>query len=162
MQTVKNLKGYDIERIFEMVGVRESYRIIGKYVLTENDIRKGYLHQDKKEEFIAYSDHCLDVHGKNSLGVEIDTPFGIPLSCTMVNEYQNLFVASKGISLSHIANSSCRLTRTVMAVGEGVGVAVSQLIDYGKIDLKKLRKRLRLDKYEKALSGKKLQRVVEK
>ena len=157
LQTEKGLKGYDIVKIADVVGERESYRIKGEYILTENDIRKGYLNQDKREEFIAYSDHCLDVHGENALSVELDTPFGIPLSCTMTNEYDNLFVVSKGISLSHIASSSCRLTRTLMTVGEGVGETVSQLIDGGKIDFKKLRKTLKLDRYERSLAYKRSQ-----
>ena len=55
LQTKKNLKGYDIVKIFDQVGVRESYRIKGKYILTENDIRKGYLNQDRREEFIFMS-----------------------------------------------------------------------------------------------------------
>ena len=124
----KGLKGYEIVKIFNKVGIRESYRIVGDYVLTEKDVRKGFLLQEKRNEFIAYSDHALDVHGDKALGTELDFPFGIPLSCTKTSECKNLFVASKGISLSHIACSSARLTRTIMAIGEGVGEAVSLLL----------------------------------
>lgn len=151
LQTKKGLKGFDIVHIFEEVGVRESYRVKGKYLLTENDVRKGFLHQDKKEEIIAYSDHALDVHGKNALGAEIDFPFGIPLSCTELNECKNLYIASKCISLSHIAGSSARLTRTIMAIGEGVGEAVALRLNKKPINYKKLRHSLKLNKYERFL-----------
>ena len=44
-----------------------------------------------------------------------------------------------------------------MSVGEGVGEAISLLLDDGYIDFKKLRKVLRIDKYEKTLASKKMQ-----
>ena len=46
-----------------------------------------------------------------------------PTACLLPNEYDNLIAASRGASFSHIGASSCRLSRTMMALGEAAGVA---------------------------------------
>lgn len=115
LQKNKNMQGYTIKHIFD-AGVRESYRLNGRKVLTENHIRSG-----EKKDAIAIADHALDVHGKDGMCRELDVPYGIPIDCTMTKEYDNLFVACRGASFSHIASSSIRLTRTMLQLGEGVG-----------------------------------------
>lgn len=39
LQTENGMKGYELMYVSPMAGIRESYRLIGRYVLTENDIR---------------------------------------------------------------------------------------------------------------------------
>ncbi len=160
LQRTKGLKGFKIVKIFDKNGIRESFRIKGKYVLSENEARKGYLKQEKREEFIAYSDHPFDSHGElafdtdgTPLEVELNEPFGIPFSCTQVKEFSNLFVACRGISSTHIVNSSLRLQRTLMCVGEGVGYAVAQLIDSGRVDFPLLQQKLKIKEYERFLES---------
>ena len=155
LQTQKGLKGFKIEKIYNFDGIRESYRIKGVYVLDENQARKGYKSQEKANEFIAFSDHLFDCHGDtydNAAGevldIEIDKPYGIPLDCCRVKEFDNLFAACRGISTTHIVNSSIRLSRTIMCVGEGVGYAICQLLDEGKINYAKLQKTLHIEDYK--------------
>ncbi|MBE6769679.1 MAG: FAD-dependent oxidoreductase [Ruminococcaceae bacterium] len=119
LQKEKGLKGFELVKIFES-GIRESYRLKGKYVLTENDIRRGYPNI-KSEKIVALADHALDVHGNDGMCKELDKPYKIPIECSMVNEFENLFVACRGASFSHIASASVRLTRTMISFGEGVG-----------------------------------------
>lgn len=124
LQREKNMKGYTIKHIYD-AGVRESYRLIGKHVLTENDIRNG---GNGKGRTIAVADHGIDVHGNKRMSSELEKPYEVPLECTMTNEYENLFVASRGASFSHVAQSSVRLVRTIMSIGEGVGEYISEII----------------------------------
>ena len=49
----------------------------------------------------------------------------------MPREVDNLFVASRGASFSHIAAASARLTRTILSLGEGVGEYVAEQINSG-------------------------------
>lgn len=109
---------YKISHIFNMVGVRETYRLIGKHVLTEMDV----LNNRVKDNILCYADHALDTHGKTSTNnkgtIELKEPYGIPKECIQPKEYSNLLVISRGSSFSHIAASSCRLSRTMMALGE--------------------------------------------
>jgi hypothetical protein len=46
----------------------------------------------------------------------------------MTKEFENLFVACRGASFTHIAGSSARLSRTVLSMGEGVGEYISELL----------------------------------
>ncbi len=109
---------YKIAKIFKTDGVRESYRLIGRYVLKEQDVLQGTFN----DSAICYADHALDIHGKNNTkakgAIEISSPYGIPKECVLTKEYNNLIVACRGASFSHIVASSCRLSRTMMALGE--------------------------------------------
>lgn len=124
LQTEKGMQGYTLERIFQ-AGIRETYRLIGKHVLTEKDVRAG---QSPLPSVAAIADHALDIHGKNGMCKELDKPYAIPLECTMTNEFDNLFVACRGASFSHIAGASARLNRTILSLGEHVGEHISALL----------------------------------
>ena len=52
--------------------------------------------------------------------------YGVPYECTLTNEIENLAAESRVISLTHAAVSSCRLQRTIMQIGEGVGKAAAR------------------------------------
>ncbi|MBQ0126211.1 MAG: FAD-dependent oxidoreductase [Clostridiales bacterium] len=114
LQTEKGLSGYALSEIFSMPGIRESYRLVGRRVLTENDVRAGIIPDDS----VAIADHALDSHGESGLK-EIEKPYGIPADCLRPKEYDNLLVACRGASFSHIAASSARLSRTMLSLGEG-------------------------------------------
>ena len=120
LQSEKGLNTYRLLEIYS-AGIRESYRLVGKYVLTENDVRAGILCQPKKGKTAALGDHALDVHGEGGMCRELTYPYEIPIECTETNEFDNLFVACRGASFSHIASASTRLSRTLMSLGEGVG-----------------------------------------
>ncbi|MCK5811265.1 MAG: FAD-dependent oxidoreductase [Clostridiales bacterium] len=126
LATHKGFESKRISHIFPMIGIRESYRLVGQIVLTENDI-----YQDTyKENILCQADHALDTHGKSIVKgkaiVELSKPYGIPKECVLTKEFDNLVVASRGSSFSHIVASSCRLTRTMMALGEGAGKLLYQ------------------------------------
>ncbi len=104
------------------IGIRESYRLKGAYILTENDILDGRM---TFPDLISTCDHPLDLHG--GIGMELTRAYGIPLACLQTKEYDNIFVACRGASFSHIAASSCRLSRTIMTLGEAAGVAAAKL-----------------------------------
>lgn len=127
LQREKNMKGYTLKHIYD-AGIREGYRLRGKYVLTENDLRAGMTCQPKVGRTIAIADHAIDIHGNRRMSGALDIPYEVPLECTMTNEYNNLFVASRGASFTHVAQSSVRLIRTIMSIGEGVGEYISEII----------------------------------
>ena len=120
LQKTGILDGYKISYIYPFVGRREFYRLEGVRVLNENHIREGIKYPNT---YIAYGDHPLDTHGGSSALTQIKEKYGIFYECLLPKEYNNLFVAGKGASFSHIAASSCRLSRTMMALGEAAGVA---------------------------------------
>ncbi len=126
LQREKGMRGYTLTKIFKPA-IREDYRLVGKYVLTENDLLRGILEQERDGNIVAVADHAMDVHGKRGRCSELDMPYGMPVDCAIPQEYSNLFVACRGASFSHIAASSARLTRTMISFGEGVGEYISEI-----------------------------------
>jgi len=127
MQKERGLKGYTLKHIYS-AGIREGYRLVGRYVLREQDVRAGISRQPKLGRTVAIADHALDIHGKKGMCKELAVPYEIPLECTMAKEFDNLFVACRGASFSHIASSSVRLSRTMLSLGEGVGEYIAEKI----------------------------------
>jgi hypothetical protein len=52
-------------------------------------------------------------------------PYGVPFRCLLPVEFDNLAVACRGASFSSVAASSCRLSRTMMQLGQAAGTAAA-------------------------------------
>jgi hypothetical protein len=115
---------YTISWIAPALGVRETARVVGEYILTENDILKGISRQTDPD-IITLADHAMDRHGEGGGCVELREPYGVPYRCLLPKGIDNLLVACRGASFSSIAASSCRLSRTMMALGHAAGVAAA-------------------------------------
>ncbi len=161
MQTDYGFDRYRFKSMFPLVGIRESHRLVGHYVLREQDVRAGLLCQPRREEIIALADHALDTHGERNLRGDkrkhLEQPYGIPYSCLLPAEYDNLIAASRGASFSHIAASSCRLSRTMMALGEAAGVASALALRdgavYADVDVDEIRRQIGIPAFiEKAIN----------
>lgn len=159
LQRKKGFDRYRFRCFFPLVGIRESRRLVGGYVLNENDILAGFLKQDKRDELIAFADHALDIHSRTASkggGIrELNMPYGVPYSCLLTREYENLLVACRGASFSHIAASSCRLERTMIALGEAAGAAAYISIrdnkGFWQINREELRRILKIPEFEEKL-----------
>lgn len=119
---------YDFDRwrltwISPMLGIREGHRLVGRYVLTEHDLNAGLAAQTHPD-IIALADHSVDFHGARP-SRELDGPYGVPFRCLLPVEVENLLVACRGASFSSIAASSCRLSRTMMVLGQAAGTAAA-------------------------------------
>ena len=104
------------------IGVREGRRIIGEYVLTEHDLLAGLSGQQHRD-VIAIADHAMDRHGAGGGCGELTQPYGIPFRCLVPRGPRNVLVASRAASFSSIAASSCRLSRSMMQLGQAAGTA---------------------------------------
>jgi len=126
------LQGYEAFADFEldsfapMLGIRESYRVVGEYVLTQHDLLAGLANQTHPD-LIALADHSMDVHGSGSKHIagDLKAPYGIPFRCLIPKGWQNLLVAGRCASFSQIAASSCRLSRTMIQLGHAAGAAAA-------------------------------------
>lgn len=108
------------------IGVRESRRIIGKYVLTEEDVLKGR----KFDDSICYSAYTIDIHNPAGTGTIIKNLnkgdyYGIPYRCLLPINISNLLVAGRPISSTHEAHSSLRVMPICTAMGEAAGTAAA-------------------------------------
>lgn len=123
-------RAYRFAQAFSMPGVRESWRTVTETILTENEITAG-LSRQKEEGLIALADHAMDRHGEGGGCVELDEPYGIPFGCLVPKGMENLLVACRGAGFSSLAASSCRLSRTMMQLGQAAGTACALAAETG-------------------------------
>ncbi|MDR1279959.1 MAG: FAD-dependent oxidoreductase, partial [Opitutaceae bacterium] len=111
-------------------GKRESLRYAGDHVLTQNDIQNGTDFTD----IVAYGGWPLDDHdsdGSLRKGKPTHTwhpvkcPYGIPLRCLYSKNVDNLFMAGRNISATHLAFCSTRVMATCAVMGQAVGGAAA-------------------------------------
>ena len=144
----EEFRQFGLHSVSPDVGVRESHRVICEYVLTEDDILAGVSREDR-DGVIAIADHALDRHGEKGGAMELKRPFGIPFACLIPRGFGNLLVACRAAGFSSIAASSCRLSRTMMQLGQAAGTACALARDRqtipAAVDLASLRNALRAD-----------------
>lgn len=118
-----------------VAGKRESRRLVGDYVLTENDLRNRNVYPDGT----APTTWSMDLHYPHpenskmfpdapfrSIAKHIQIyPYPIPYRCLYSKNIDNLFMAGRQISVSHVALGTVRLMRTIGMMGEVVGMAAS-------------------------------------
>ena len=129
------------------IGVRESRRIIGNYVLTEEDVLGGR----KFDDGIARGAYDVDVHSPDGAGTVIKhlkpgTSYEIPYRCLVPERVENLLIAGRCISATHVAHSSLRVMPIVTAIGEAAGTAAAlcvwDQVPPAKLDAQLLREQL--------------------
>jgi hypothetical protein len=108
------------------IGVRESRRVIGDYVLTVDDV----LEAVKFEDGIARSRYPVDIHSPTGEGTVIQhLPPGefyeVPYRCLVPKNVDNLLIGSRCISSTHEAHSSLRVMPVVAGIGEAAGIAAA-------------------------------------
>ena len=115
---------------YPWIGVRESRRIIGQHVLTEDDLMTSRRFDDA----IATGCWYLDLHpNKTVVGSANDfnprkvqpEPYDIPYRSLVPQKLENLLVAGRCHSATRGAHASTRVTVTAMAMGEAAGVAAA-------------------------------------
>lgn len=127
-------ENYDLEWVGILPGMREGRRIIGDYVLTENDI----LANRRFDDGIAYGGWAMDVHASGGLYDFnkhpstihcFDGAYEIPYRCYYSRNIKNLMMAGKIISASKLGISSARVMGTCAIGGQAVGTAAAMCIE---------------------------------
>ena len=107
------------------VGVRETRRFGGEYVLTGQDVMGGRHFPDT----IALGSYPVDIHNPDGVGVSFvpiqEPAYSIPFRCLVPMQVENLLLAGRIISATHKALASARVMFTCMATGQTAGVAAA-------------------------------------
>jgi hypothetical protein len=128
---VKNSGKFDsdnltLEWIGNVAGKRESRRLIGDYILNQNDAINHRCFEDS----VCYGGWFFDLHPP--LGIysseefceQISVPlYDIPLRCLYSQNINNLLFAGRDISVTHAALASTRIMNTCALMGQAVGTA---------------------------------------
>lgn len=118
-----------------VAGKRESRRLLGDYILKQDDIDKNVFHEDASFTTTWSIDlHTPDsVNAKKFPGAEFKSetkhiriyPYSVPYRCLYSRNVDNLFMAGRDISVTHVALGTVRVMRTTGMMGEVVGMAAS-------------------------------------
>lgn len=123
------------------VYIRETRRILGKYIMTQKDIEINTT----KEHSIGMGSYALDSHhiqrvvtpdgeliNEGNFTIKIDGPYEIPYESIVPKEKEcaNLLVPVC-VSSSHVAFGSIRMEPVYMVLGQTAGTAASLAIDLG-------------------------------
>lgn len=132
-------KGAFLTWVAYIGGPRESRRLMGDVVLTEEDIvsKRDFpdgcvpstwsidLHYPKKQYAKKFPENpfiSIAVHGK---GVDRAYGYPVPYRCFYSRNVDNLFMAGRCISVTHEALGTVRVMKTCGMMGEVVGKAAS-------------------------------------
>jgi hypothetical protein len=125
------------------VGIRESRRVLGDYILTGADFQGA----TKFDDAIACCSYYADRHGRAHGGhLPPGEHYQIPYRCLTPKGIKNLLIAGRSISADVIANSSLRIMPTVMCIGQAAGIAAAMSLPSARvrdIDVQVLRRKIR-------------------
>lgn len=143
----ENLPGYEkcwCMASGDTLGVRETRRVQGEYVITAKELAAGKRFWDvvvHKAEFI------VDIHNPAGAGqaedkIQYVVPYDLPYRCFIPLKVENLLTAGRCISGTHRAHASYRVMSICMAMGEAAGTAAALCIKEGctprSLEVKKL------------------------
>ena len=133
-QKSEQYKNWKLNWVSFIAGKRESCRLIGDIVLSEQDINSRMQYPDAcvtttwgidlhypdpknseyypKKEFLGVADHNRNFE-----------PYHIPYRCFYSKDINNLFMAGRNISVTHVALGTVRVMQTTGMMGEVVGMA---------------------------------------
>ena len=120
---------YEMDWVGAIPGKRESRRLTGEHILTQNDI-------DNQRDFpdaATYGGYGFDDHGpKGFFDNDIPSmhsankgPFNIPLRSLYSKDIVNLFMGGRDISATHIGLTATRVQYTCSQIGQAVGTAAA-------------------------------------
>ncbi len=130
------------------IGVRESRKLKGEYILTADDLIACTMFDDS----IALGNYDIDIHNPAGTGTshryfEKGEFYSIPYRSLLPKEFDNLLVAGRCASATHEAQASIRIMPICCCMGEAAGVACAVAVNSGKnlhdVDIKKVQSALR-------------------
>lgn len=122
-----------------VAGKRENRRLMGDYVLTQNDIGDQTLFRDR----VALGGWIVDDHysegffHKGSFGIHYDDPdhayagqaYSIPFRCLYSKNVENLMMAGRDISATHLALANTRVMLTCAVIGHAAGTGAALCVE---------------------------------
>lgn len=114
-------------------GKRESRRLMGDVILQEQDILEGKQYSDGTFTTTWGVDLHFPIRTKGFKGEEFLSradiqeiePYQVPYRCLYSRNINNLFMAGRNISVTHVALGTVRVQRTTGMMGEVIGMAAS-------------------------------------
>ena len=127
----KAFAGAFLAQTAPLLGIRETRRIVGDYVLTRDD----YVARASFPDEICRNNYYVDVHqspAEKAAGRKYDScrygrgeSHGVPYRCLLPKSLRNVLVAGRSISTDRPVQGSTRVMRVCLAMGEAAGEAAA-------------------------------------
>lgn len=127
-----------LDWISPLPGKRESRRFLGDHILCQGDLETLRAFNDT----VAYGGWNIDIHYPHGIsgrglrywyGKELAGKYAIPLGSLYSRNIQNLLLAGRNASVSHVALGSSRIMATCAMMGQAAGNAAALCVKYRKI-----------------------------
>jgi hypothetical protein len=135
-----------VDRVAPFMGIRETRRIIGEYILTEQDIFDCARFPD----VIGVASYPVDLHhpvGGDCTLMWCPDCYDVPYRSLVPLKVDGLLCAGRNISATHLALASVRVMGPAMCLGEAAGKAAALCVRDGveprKLDVSELQQALR-------------------
>ena len=148
---IKNQPGHHAENyamdwIGSVPGIRESRRLVGDYILSENDILENRFFDDG----VAYGGWPIDVHpekgfhhkGLPTRYINFPGHYAIPYRCFYSKNVPNLMMAGRDISTTDRMWDITRVIPPCAVTGEAAGTAAALDSDFTALDVAALQQKL--------------------
>ncbi|MCC6491492.1 MAG: FAD-dependent oxidoreductase [Pirellulales bacterium] len=127
------------------LGIRETRRIVGRYVMNRDDV----LSCRHFDDAIAVASYPIDLHRPNDDGCTLEwcgDCYDIPYRSLLPTKVSGLLVAGRCISTTHEAMAAIRVMAPCMAMGEAAGraarLAVRAGVDPAEVEVRQLQREL--------------------
>ena len=109
------------------LGVRETRRFIGDYIISDEDVEKGARHEDV---VVHKAWFLIDIHNPHGGGQaeghsQPATPYDIPYRSLLPRDVEGLLLSGRNISGTHRAHASYRVMGVAMPTGQAAGTAAA-------------------------------------
>lgn len=126
----KYIPGYEncmLKTTADTLGVRETRRIMGEYVMCDEDVEQGKHYDDA---IVHNAWFLIDIHNPSGGGQaeghsKMAQPYDIRYGALLPLGVENLLTAGRCISGTHRAHASYRVMAICMATGEAAGIAAA-------------------------------------
>jgi 2-polyprenyl-6-methoxyphenol hydroxylase-like FAD-dependent oxidoreductase len=127
---IPGFAGAHLCHVADQLGVTESRRLVGRYVLSRDDVDRP----------------CDDVIAITGHWTKYEALYHIPYRSLLTSEFSNLLVAGRCISVDHRTHHATKEIPACMATGEAAGVAaaiaVSSSIEPAEVNVEQIQHRL--------------------
>jgi hypothetical protein len=131
-QLMQRYQNWELQWVAYIGGKRESRRLLGDVILRQQDIVEGRPFADA----CVTTTWTIDLHYPKEPMCACDafqsearhlkiTPYPIPYRCLYSRNIDNLMMAGRNISVTHVALGTVRVQRTTGMMGEVLGMAAS-------------------------------------
>ncbi|MHB8770262.1 MAG: FAD-dependent oxidoreductase [Syntrophales bacterium] len=144
----KYVRGFEKAVFLEVapkLGIRETRRMIGEYILSDRDVRS----EARFDDAIGLSNCPIDIHdpaGDKAVMDNVGGGYGIPYRCLVPRDVDGLLLAGRCISVDHVAFGSTRNLPVCGMTGEAAAVAAvyaaTQGVEPRKIDVAAVQRQL--------------------